>query len=363
HARRRIWDNLLYVNRSLKVPWIIGGDFNVISCWEEKKGGRFYDDGSMYEFNSFIIQSGIYKRIDKVFINPEGLIKFPEINLTLLPRILSDHTPLLVCLERHIVRKSSFKFMRMWCEHDSFYPFVIQCWNEISQGPGLFNLAAKLSHLRSRLKLWNRNVFGDVDQQLDGLTFDIQSLDDSLCHGWNADVFTKLQEKKAQFRVWQNRKYMMLEDKANLHWLKEGDRNSKVFHAAIKDRVSINRISIKVEDGSYCTDSESIGRLAVSHFSELFSGQRYYPDTALLQDVPRMITAEDNEHLSTRPGEEEIKKAVFDLSAVSAPGPDRFTGAFYHKCWDIIGKDVVVAIHQFWEDGTILPRSISSANI
>uniref|UniRef100_A0A7N0V8S5 Endonuclease/exonuclease/phosphatase domain-containing protein n=1 Tax=Kalanchoe fedtschenkoi TaxID=63787 RepID=A0A7N0V8S5_KALFE len=59
HARRRIWDNLLDLNQNIKAPWIIGGDFNVISSWEEKRGGRFYDDGSMHDFNSFIIQSGL----------------------------------------------------------------------------------------------------------------------------------------------------------------------------------------------------------------------------------------------------------------------------------------------------------------
>uniref|UniRef100_A0A7N0VJS8 Endonuclease/exonuclease/phosphatase domain-containing protein n=1 Tax=Kalanchoe fedtschenkoi TaxID=63787 RepID=A0A7N0VJS8_KALFE len=55
HARRRIWESLLDLSNQIKVPWIVGGDFNVISNWNEKIGGRLVDDGSMKEFNCFII--------------------------------------------------------------------------------------------------------------------------------------------------------------------------------------------------------------------------------------------------------------------------------------------------------------------
>uniref|UniRef100_A0A7N0ZS43 Endonuclease/exonuclease/phosphatase domain-containing protein n=1 Tax=Kalanchoe fedtschenkoi TaxID=63787 RepID=A0A7N0ZS43_KALFE len=95
HARRRIWEGLLDLSNQIKVPWIVGGDFNVISNWNEKIGGRLVDDGSMKEFNCFIIQSGlidislntyafswtnnhqgssrIYKKLDRVFINSEAM--------------------------------------------------------------------------------------------------------------------------------------------------------------------------------------------------------------------------------------------------------------------------------------------------
>uniref|UniRef100_A0A7N0T7G0 Uncharacterized protein n=1 Tax=Kalanchoe fedtschenkoi TaxID=63787 RepID=A0A7N0T7G0_KALFE len=46
HGRRRIKDS-----------WLVGGNFNVISNWNEKIGERFINDGSMAEFYSFIVQS------------------------------------------------------------------------------------------------------------------------------------------------------------------------------------------------------------------------------------------------------------------------------------------------------------------
>lgn len=34
----------------------------------------------------------------------------------------------------------------------------------------------------------------------------------------------------------------------------------------------------------------------------------------------------------------------------SSPGPDGFLGAFFCKCWDIVGADVTVAVKQFFQD-------------
>uniref|UniRef100_A0A7N0TB96 Endonuclease/exonuclease/phosphatase domain-containing protein n=1 Tax=Kalanchoe fedtschenkoi TaxID=63787 RepID=A0A7N0TB96_KALFE len=49
HARRRIWSFLLSLNSQINDPWIVGGDFNVISSWNEKNGGRIIDNGSMQD--------------------------------------------------------------------------------------------------------------------------------------------------------------------------------------------------------------------------------------------------------------------------------------------------------------------------
>ena len=37
-----------------------------------------------------------------------------------------------------------------------------------------------------------------------------------------------------------------------------------------------------------------------------------------------------------------------------APGPDGFGGAFYKKCWDIVGPDTCAAIQEFFLSGSLL---------
>ncbi|XP_042016203.1 uncharacterized protein LOC121764212 [Salvia splendens] len=83
------------------------------------------------------------------------------------------------------------------------------------------------------------------------------------------------------------------------------------------------------------------------------------PDLSLLHALP---DSTELSYLSAPPDDDEVKKAVWSISADSALGPDGFTASFYHKCWDVIGKDVVEAVMQFF-NGAFLPRSITSTMI
>uniref|UniRef100_A0A7N0ZXQ0 Uncharacterized protein n=1 Tax=Kalanchoe fedtschenkoi TaxID=63787 RepID=A0A7N0ZXQ0_KALFE len=60
HVRVKIWNVLLRHNLTIKISWIVNGNFNMISSWNEKQGGNFHDDGSMVDFNNYITQSGLY---------------------------------------------------------------------------------------------------------------------------------------------------------------------------------------------------------------------------------------------------------------------------------------------------------------
>ena len=43
------------------------------------------------------------------------------------------------------------------------------------------------------------------------------------------------------------------------------------------------------------------------------------------------------------------------MDPMSALGPDGFTGKFFRHCWDLVGSDVVDAVQNFYEMGTISP--------
>lgn len=61
-------------------------------------------------------------------------------------------------------------------------------------------------------------------------------------------------------------------------------------------------------------------------------------------DLPR-IEANDLDAPFTEP---EIKKAIDELPAEKAPGPDGFTGSFYKTCWTVIKHDVVSAFNSVY---------------
>ncbi|XP_042012092.1 uncharacterized protein LOC121760500 [Salvia splendens] len=83
------------------------------------------------------------------------------------------------------------------------------------------------------------------------------------------------------------------------------------------------------------------------------------PNLDILHQLPDTTNMEG---LISTPTAEEVKRAAWDISTDSAPGPDGFTVAFYHHCWDIIGQDVVEAVVQFF-NGAYLPRSVTATMI
>lgn len=67
----------------------------------------------------------------------------------------------------------------------------------------------------------------------------------------------------------------------------------------------------------------------------------------MIQNIPSLITPEQNEFLIKNPIEE-AKAAVFGLNGDNTSGPGGFSGLFYQSCWDIIGKDVTRMVTDFF---------------
>lgn len=57
--------------------------------------------------------------------------------------------------------------------------------------------------------------------------------------------------------------------------------------------------------------------------------------------------------------EEEIRKIIFDMPSDKSPGPDGYTSEFFKAAWNVVGKDVTVAIQSFFEKG-FLPKGLNS---
>jgi hypothetical protein len=62
-------------------------------------------------------------------------------------------------------------------------------------------------------------------------------------------------------------------------------------------------------------------------------------------ELPALPDVHGLDHLSTK---EEVKRALLELPAERAPGPDGFTGAFYHQWWDIVRHEIMTAFNSFY---------------
>ena len=99
-------------------------------------------------------------------------------------------------------------------------------------------------------------------------------------------------------------------------------------------------------------DEEAIGQSAATFYRNLLSCQNT-PNCEpaieeLLASIPRLVTHQQNEDLTSEVILEEVKKVVFALDGQSAAGVDGFTGFFYTTCWDIIAQDLLQTVEGFF---------------
>lgn len=151
--RLTLWNSLKTIANSYKGSWFLGGDFNDILSQDEKWGGRVINHARVSPFLSYInhcnlIDLGfkgpkytwsnlrqrssglILEGLDRCFSNNLWLEKYPNTSVTHLPRIYSDHNPLLINFN-NISRRSSqknFKLETYWFSHPNFGKIVQDNW-------------------------------------------------------------------------------------------------------------------------------------------------------------------------------------------------------------------------------------------
>ena len=96
---------------------------------------------------------------------------------------------------------------------------------------------------------------------------------------------------------------------------------------------SSSRISCILDGDNLLTNPQTIENHIFIFYQTLFgSSFTHSCIDEVCEVIQPMVTDSENDILSALPTDEEIKEAVFSLSASSAPGPDGFPGFFYHHC-------------------------------
>ncbi|XP_075092290.1 uncharacterized protein LOC142172544 [Nicotiana tabacum] len=150
--RIELWGTLYVMTSDMIVPWLVGGDFNVIWDEEEKYGGLLVslievDDfrhcintcnltdlgfkGSIFtSWNGRSEEDCIFKILDRCFGNNELQHTFLGLEITHLSKIGSDHCPMqMKCDIETPPIKKSFRFLNFWTKHDTFKDVVKENWN------------------------------------------------------------------------------------------------------------------------------------------------------------------------------------------------------------------------------------------
>ncbi|XP_028071380.1 uncharacterized protein LOC114273766 [Camellia sinensis] len=222
-------------------PWCIGGDFNEIISIGERIGCSMRDRG-MRDFNNFIESCELsdipllgrkftwcnahegekWSKIDRFLVNPEWLEVF-NFKLWGLPRLLSDHCPLILMEDDRDWGPRSFRFINAWILHPQFSGFLEKIWMEA---------------------IWNREVYGDVPTKLKSVEEELHKLD-LLAEIRDLEEIEKARRKEVLSEAWKlsRRVEWMWLQKARLDWALKGDKNTRFFHIMATSRQSRNGLN------------------------------------------------------------------------------------------------------------------------
>ncbi|KAK1284659.1 hypothetical protein QJS10_CPB21g00747 [Acorus calamus] len=102
-------------------------------------------------------------RLDRVLGNQMFISSFPHSLVEYLQPGISYHSPMKVIFEPPFpTGPKPFKYFEAWEEHPSFSTTVQSAWNLNVSGNPLFCFIAKLSNLKRILKIWNRDIYGPI---------------------------------------------------------------------------------------------------------------------------------------------------------------------------------------------------------
>ncbi|GAU33427.1 hypothetical protein TSUD_380630 [Trifolium subterraneum] len=348
-GKRKLWKGLLdFKLQNDHGEWCLGGDFNAVLKTGERRGCSGGGNGSaMSRLDCFLLSEG--------FIEKGGIS-----NQWIGDRDISDHCPIwLVCSNLDWGPKP-FKFNNCWLEHPNFIPFVTETWKKLEvKGKKAYVLKEKLKRLKDSLNVWNREVFGIIDLNINKTVKELNEAEDLIANGNGDPTLFKTKELVKSFWDQILYKESLLHQKARTKWIQEGDSNSRFFHASIKSRRRRNQLVMLKKGEGWIQGVTNIKKEVKDHFAHHFTEE--WNNRPFLQGITfNTLSSEENSFLLEPFTEEEVKDTIWSCDGNKSPGPDGLNFNFLKSCWCIVKYDVMAFLSEF-HDKAILPKAVTAS--
>ncbi|KAH9715856.1 putative reverse transcriptase/RNA-dependent DNA polymerase [Citrus sinensis] len=273
----------------------------------------------------------------------------------------SDHNPILMeVLEKGSgLRYSRRTFRRvhyedMWSPYEKCREIVKREWKESScwdRGNPVDLFQRKSKESLAELKLWSNEEFKGRQKRLKQLKERLKEIRQNYGH-YDSGLEVKNIERQIDNILIDEEIFWKQRSRAD--WLREGDRNTKFFHAKASARKRKNKImGLEDEDGLWKEEAEEVERLLCDYFANIFSTTN--PSQTQLEtavaELPKRVTEETNCFLDQQFTAEEVAEALAQMCPTKAPGPDGLPAAFYHKHWSSVKEGVTTTCLHILNEG------------
>ncbi|XP_021991435.1 uncharacterized protein LOC110888201 [Helianthus annuus] len=194
----------------------------------------------------------------------------------------------------------------------------------VSGGPSDVALMKKLCDLRVNIKKWRDDMLKKNSEEVASALSDMEDIQTIMEERdlTEEDEWILLESNKV-LKEEEEQKSRDLKQRSRLRWAKEGDKNSKFFHAMINCRKASNFIHGLEVEGTWVSKPSLIKKEVYRFFRKKFVEDCIYRPRLSCPDIKRISDA-DSSFPDARFSREEIKGAVFECGDDRAPDPDNF---------------------------------------
>ncbi|KAL2247968.1 UNVERIFIED_CONTAM: hypothetical protein Sindi_2649100 [Sesamum indicum] len=354
--RQNLWTALETLSQQCSdIPWMVGGDFNAVRDLNEVCGISGDIRMATEEFNAGILEAGLiplpmqgewftwhncstsmrslWKRLDRILINDRWLARFPSAYYHSLTPRTSDHSPLVLHGDIQQHNGGMFRFDNYLAHSPEFIHNVQNIWHHEIVGIPMYAVTRKLKALKPVFRLQRRNK-GDLTMNVQLAKGFLDEAQQLVSSDRQNELYLLLEHCcRVVYAKAAKLEQIMLQQRAKMQWMKDGDQCSRVFFRKIAQRRVRRRIlQINDENGFTHTDLGEIAHEFVSYYQNLLGGtrRRLSVDIRYLRPWARhCITDEEANQLLLPPSADDVKQAVFDIADDKAPGPDGYSSRFF----------------------------------
>ncbi|XP_021975163.1 uncharacterized protein LOC110870283 [Helianthus annuus] len=326
-AASKLWGNNCFEIDFVGATGRSGGLFiNIINVYdpqrvsEKRFMGCFIGCGQLGERNDLIEydmkgrsftflapNSNKLSKIDRMLVCKNFFDKWPDACLRAIPRLHSDHSPVILVTSSGNFGVKPFKFFNSWLERDDLEEVVENAVN----------------------------TFDNPDARPDVRDLSEEEL-------WIKEECVNNIRERERWAL------LDLKQKSRCKWALDGDENSMFFHRLCNNRKRKNGIPGLMIGGSWVSKPKLVKKEILgffrNHFTE-FVGNR----PGLVWHNTKRLSEVEATGISGCFTGKEIKNAVFECGSDKAPGPDGFNFKFLKHFWKYFEDDFRDIMASFYE--------------
>ncbi|XP_031277640.1 uncharacterized protein LOC116136063 [Pistacia vera] len=351
--RKELWRDLMGKAQDFEeIPWVIMGDFNAMRFGHEKIGGSYRWRSYVSDLNNMCNET----RLEDLwfmgsFFTWSNMRKGEHRITTKIDRALVNEKWGCVFGKSHFGSSTFGLTMKI------SLALLVRLGKKKLGVPPMYQLVTKLKRVKEALKVFNKREFGNISVRVIEARENLVRVQHALAFNpLEGNLILEEKAKAFNFKSLSRDEESLARQKSRVQWLREGDQNTSYFFKCVNGRKNRNRITkFKSDNDMVFEDPLSIKEEIVSHFKRVFEKPMGARDYRGLQElIEPCITSDMANRMTAEVMDEEIKNTLFSLGNNKALGLDCFCAYFFKKAWDVVGKDVTMAIKDFFKEGKLL---------